>query len=86
MEAIEPRGYRLLSQVPRLPMNIIENVVQTFKTLSAIYNASMEDLQAVEGVGEVRAAMIKEELVRLKLQQPIRGHAVPPAEFSQTSS
>ncbi|MBI1928979.1 DNA integrity scanning protein DisA [Candidatus Poribacteria bacterium] len=71
METIEPRGYRLLSQIPRLPISVIENVVKTFKTLSAIYDATMEDLQAIEGVGEVRAAMIKDLLVRMKCQKPI---------------
>lgn len=81
VDTIEPRGYRLLNQVHRLPMNVIENVIRTFKTLSAIYEATIEDLQAVEGVGEVRAAMIKDELLRLKFPQPIRQYTPFSAEI-----
>ncbi len=69
IEPTEPRGYRMLNEIPRLPMNVIENVVKTFQTLSAIYDATIEDLQAVEGVGEVRAAMIKNELMRMKFRR-----------------
>ena len=36
MDALEPRGYRLLSQVPLLPMNVIDNVVKAFHTLREV--------------------------------------------------
>lgn len=57
-----PRGYRILSRFSRLPMSVIENLVKKFKTLQAIFDATIEELQEVEGVGEVRATMIKNEL------------------------
>jgi len=66
---IELRGYRMLNRIPRLPMNIIENVVQTFHPLSALYDVTIEDLQAVGGVGEIRAATIKDELMRMKFHR-----------------
>ncbi|MFQ6039476.1 MAG: DNA integrity scanning diadenylate cyclase DisA [Candidatus Poribacteria bacterium] len=59
---LTPRGYRILSRFSRLPMSVIENLVKKFKNLQAIFDATIEELQEVEGVGEVRAAMIKDEL------------------------
>ena len=52
---VTPRAYRVLTKVPRLPMPVIENLVQEFKGLPDIMKASMEELDNVEGIGEVRA-------------------------------
>ena len=57
-----PRGYRILSRFSRLPMSVVEKLVKKFKNLQAIFDATIEELQGVEGVGEVRATMIKNEL------------------------
>lgn len=65
-ETIVPRGYRLLNKIPRLPALIIENLVQTFENFTAIMNASVEELDDVEGIGEVRAKKIREGLRVLK--------------------
>jgi diadenylate cyclase len=65
-QPLHPRGYRLLSRVPRLPISVVERIVDRFKSLKAIMEASIEELDAVEGVGEVRAKAIKEGLQRLK--------------------
>ncbi|MGH9125566.1 MAG: DNA integrity scanning diadenylate cyclase DisA [Acidimicrobiales bacterium] len=62
---IQPRGYRLLSKVPRLPESVLGHLVERFGTLPKILRASMEDLDEVEGVGETRARSIKEGLARL---------------------
>ncbi|HEX7096742.1 MAG TPA: DNA integrity scanning diadenylate cyclase DisA [Acidimicrobiales bacterium] len=62
---VTSRGYRLLSQIPRLPESIIERVVAHFGSLPKIIRASLEDLEEVEGVGEARAHAIKEGLARL---------------------
>ncbi|PLT31301.1 DNA integrity scanning diadenylate cyclase DisA [Peribacillus deserti] len=67
-ESIYPRGYRLLHKIPRLPLLIIENLVTQFKTLANIINASVADLDDVEGIGEVRAKKIKEGLRSIKEQ------------------
>jgi diadenylate cyclase len=61
----QPRGYRLLSKVPRLPDGIIVNIVERFGSLHKIMRATIDDLDEVEGVGETRARAIKEGLSRL---------------------
>lgn len=62
---VAPRGYRLLSKIPRLPDQIIQNIVDRFGTLQKILRATIADLDDVEGVGETRAQAIKEGLSRL---------------------
>ena len=61
----QPRGYRLLSKIPRLPDNIIANIVERFGSLHKIMRATIDDLDEVEGVGDSRARAIKEGLSRL---------------------
>ncbi len=63
--AVSPRGYRLLYKIQRLPHNIINNLVERFSSFQAILNASVEELDDVEGIGEVRIKAIKEGLERL---------------------
>jgi diadenylate cyclase len=67
-ESIIPRGYRMLHKIPRLPHLIIENLVDQFKNFSTIMKASVEELDDVEGIGEVRAKKIKEGLRHLRNQ------------------
>jgi len=62
------RGHRILSKIPRLPLPVIDNVVEVFGTLQNILTASIEELDEVEGIGEVRARSIKEGLRRLQQQ------------------
>ncbi len=64
-DAIQPKGYRLLAKIPRLPETIIEHIVERFGDLSKIMRATIRDLDDVEGVGEMRAKAIKEGLSRL---------------------
>jgi diadenylate cyclase len=63
--SLQPRGYRLLSKIPRLPDAVIERIVQRFGNLQKIMRATIDDLDDVEGVGEARARAIKEGLSRL---------------------
>lgn len=63
--AVSPRGYRLLARVPRLPATVIERLVDHFGGLQKLLAASIDDLQAVEGVGETRARSVREGLSRL---------------------
>ncbi|WP_153125816.1 DNA integrity scanning diadenylate cyclase DisA [Peribacillus tepidiphilus] len=67
-ETVIPRGYRILNKIPRLPSLIIENLVEEFKNFPNITKASEEELDDVEGIGEVRAKKIKEGLRQLKNQ------------------
>jgi diadenylate cyclase len=63
---VSSRGYRVLAQVPRLPDGVIRHVVRDFGSLDAIIRASHRDLEAVDGVGSVRAREIREGLRRLQ--------------------
>lgn len=65
---ISPRGYRILSKVPRIPANVIENLIKEFKELSAIIEADIDDLDNVEGIGEARATAIRNGLKRIREQ------------------
>ncbi|WP_334292702.1 DNA integrity scanning diadenylate cyclase DisA [Geosporobacter ferrireducens] len=65
---VSPRGYRILNKIPRLPMSIIQNVVLHFKDFQKILKASIEELDDVEGIGEIRARTIKEGLRRVQEQ------------------
>ena len=64
-ELVAPRGYRLLSRIPRLPERMIERLVSKFGSLQRLMNATLEELDDVEGIGETRARSIKEGLTRL---------------------
>ena len=65
-EMLKPRGYRMLSQVPRIPFSIVENIVCKFQTLDRVNTAAVSELQAVEGVGKARASTIKNTLAHMK--------------------
>jgi diadenylate cyclase len=65
---VSPRGYRILQKIPRLPIPVVENLVQTFGSLQKILEASIEELDDVEGIGEVRARAIKDGLRRYRDQ------------------
>jgi diadenylate cyclase len=63
--AVTPRGYRLLAKVPRLPGAVIDRLIEHFGHLQKLLAASIDDLQAVDGVGENRARTVREGLSRL---------------------
>ena len=67
-EGLLPRGYRILSKISRLPAVIIHNLVDRFGALPHIVTASIEELDEVDGIGEVRARAIKEGLKRIQDQ------------------
>src|SRR5918999_1386042 len=63
---VSPRGFRVLSHIPRIPENVIDRVVSRLAGLDAIVRASQSDLETVEGVGPARAREIREGLRRLQ--------------------
>ncbi|WP_373314262.1 DNA integrity scanning diadenylate cyclase DisA [Sediminihabitans luteus] len=63
--AVAPHGYRLLSKVPRLPGAILDRLVVHFGSLQKMLAAGVEELMAVDGVGEQRARAVREGLSRL---------------------
>lgn len=62
------RGYRLLSRIPRLPFGVIQNMVHYFGSFTRIQQATVEELDEVEGIGETRAKTIKDGLKRMRDQ------------------
>jgi diadenylate cyclase len=64
--AVTPRGFRVLTHIPRLPESVIQRLVAKLGGLEGIVRASQRDLEAVDGVGAVRAREIREGLRRLQ--------------------
>jgi diadenylate cyclase len=64
--SVSPRGYRVLSHIPRVPDGVVKRVVASLEGLDGIVRASQRELEAVEGVGAVRAREIREGLRRLQ--------------------
>ena len=65
---ISPCGYRMLNKIPRIPPAVIENLVDRFGMLNNILQASIEELDEVDGIGEVRARSVKNGLRRMREQ------------------
>jgi diadenylate cyclase len=63
--SVQPRGYRLLSKIPRLPDAVTGHLIQRFGNLQKLLRATIDELDDVEGIGGVRARAIKEGLSRL---------------------
>ena len=64
-EPVEPRGYRLLARVPRLPEPVAHRLVSHFGGLHKLLAASVAELQDVPGVAEPEARRAREGLSRL---------------------
>ena len=62
------KGYRILNKIPRMPSNIVENLISSFKSFQHILAADIESLDEVEGIGEIRARTIKQSLKRMQDQ------------------
>jgi len=64
--SVSPRGYRVLSHIPRLPDGIVKRLVASLDGLEGVVSATQRELEAVDGVGTVRAREIREGLRRLQ--------------------
>ncbi len=62
---VQSRGYRILSKIHRLPAVIVENLVNYFGNFENILNADIEELDEVDGIGEIRAKYIKNGLTKM---------------------
>lgn len=62
------KGYRLLTKIPRMPSNIVDNLVKSFDSFQHIVYADIPELDDVDGIGEVRARTIKQSLKRMQEQ------------------
>lgn len=66
--AVYPKGYRILNKIPRMPSNIVDNLVKSFKSFQHILAADIDELDKVDGIGEVRAQTIMQSLKRMQEQ------------------
>lgn len=73
---VSPRGYRMLSKIPKMPATIIENLINSFTSLQGICRASIEQLDDVEGIGDTRAKAINQSLRRLQEQYLLRSYRI----------
>jgi len=71
---VSTKGYRILNKIPRLPLAVIENLLKEFPSFQKILQATTEQLDEVEGIGEVRARAIKDGLRRLQEQVLLDRH------------
>jgi len=62
---VSPRGLRILSKIPRLPVVTARAVVEQWGSLQGVLGATIEELEAVEGVGAQRARTLRDGLSRL---------------------
>jgi diadenylate cyclase len=65
---VTPKGYRIMSMIPRVPMTVMKNLLEKFMNLQGILKASSDELDTVDGIGEIRARAIKEGLKRVRDQ------------------
>jgi diadenylate cyclase len=63
---VSPRGFRILGRIPRLPRMVVTQIVNEFGGLDELLAATDAELEAVEGVGEIRTKDIREGLRRLQ--------------------
>jgi diadenylate cyclase len=65
---VTPRGYRMLGRIPRIPMVVVERIIDHFGSLPSILEATASTLGDVEGVGPTRARAIRDWLRRRREQ------------------
>ncbi len=73
-EIVIPRGYRILSKIPKMPISIIENLIDAFYSLQGICAASVNELDEVDGIGLARAKLINQTLRKLQEQYLIKNY------------
>ena len=59
---LQPRGYRMLARVPRLPSELAYRLIDEFHTLDKLMRATVDDLAAVDGVDDQWAHSVKDAL------------------------
>lgn len=62
---VQPLGYRLLSGIKSVPRAVADRLVSHFGGLQHLMAANIDDLMAVDGIGEQRARTIREGLSRI---------------------
>lgn len=62
---LQPRGYRLLSRIPRVPDSTVGAMIARFGSLQKIMRSEVDELGAIPGADAVSARTIKDGLNRL---------------------
>ncbi|ASN40793.1 DNA integrity scanning diadenylate cyclase DisA [Paeniglutamicibacter terrestris] len=66
LEAIvTPKGHRLLAAITSVPRTVADRLVNNFGGLQRLMAANIEDLMAVDGIGDQRARTVREGLSRV---------------------
>lgn len=63
--AVTARGFRQLAGIQRLPSTVAQRLIGHFGGLQGIMGASSAELREVEGVGDLRARMIRDRLTQI---------------------
>lgn len=63
--AVAPCGYRVLAEIPRVPLRRAEPVIAAFGSLSGLVSASAAEIEGVGGIDAELARQIREGLSRL---------------------
>ncbi|WFD10351.1 DNA integrity scanning diadenylate cyclase DisA [Tepidibacter hydrothermalis] len=71
---VYPRGWRILRKIYRLPKSVVENLTDHFHNFQSILKATIEELDDVEGIGEIRARYIRDGLRRIQEQVLLDRH------------
>jgi diadenylate cyclase len=64
-DLVSPHGYRLLARVPRIPMPVVDSLIEHFGGLQKLLAAGVDELNQVDGVGAAHARSVREGLSRL---------------------
>lgn len=65
---VPSRGFRQLTKIPKTPIGVIENMNKTLGDFQHIIMATTEELDDVDGIGEIRARNIKQGIKRMHEQ------------------
>lgn len=62
---VHPQGFRLLANIKSVPRAVADRLVASFGGLQHLMAANIDDLMAVDGIGEQRARTVREGLSRI---------------------
>jgi len=60
--SVQPKGFRIISEIKRLPDQLLKNLIEKFGNFKNIMNASIEELSEIQGMGKVRASLLYDRL------------------------
>src|SRR5262249_9119691 len=64
-QSLQPRGYRLLAKVPRVPQDVSDRLIDRCGSLQKLMRVPVHELASVDGVEPAVAQAAKDGLARL---------------------